>query len=392
MRERGRRLERAVDVERAQVGEVRTGSSRRARAGSRSGLMVHLRVAGRRGEANRADCDRRAARRRSPWPAVLVGALVLAATACGDSDERPEPSGTTDAAAAPEHGSPRGPDAVGASCAPGEHRLRFGRRADCAHARHRRRSNTAAKRFSSRSTGGRRPRKAACTRSVGRGTFQALVLLAPAADGPTWSALLGSDTDLEHVDRALARAFARCRDRPAVDRRRRLFGRSDVRAPARARERWPLPRGRRALAGRAARRGRAREAAGVHRARHAGRRAAGRERERRRRSASSAWSGYPVTYRRFVGGHEVRPAIAREAVRWFLRGDASRSRVEEPCSPGSATTGATCRGGGRATRTRSSSARSCSSRRRSSASCRGISRGSSAGRPSSRSQPPRRPT
>jgi predicted esterase len=28
--------------------------------------------------------------------------------------------------------------------------------------------------------------------------------------------------------------------------------------------------------------------------------------------------GYPVTYRKFAGGHEVPPAISRAAVRWFL--------------------------------------------------------------------------
>jgi len=33
--------------------------------------------------------------------------------------------------------------------------------------------------------------------------------------------------------------------------------------------------------------------------------------------------GYRVTYRRFDGGHEARPAISRAAVRWFLRRRAS---------------------------------------------------------------------
>ena len=37
-----------------------------------------------------------------------------------------------------------------------------------------------------------------------------LVMVAPAARGPTWSALYGRDTDLQTVDRALAEAFRRC--------------------------------------------------------------------------------------------------------------------------------------------------------------------------------------
>jgi predicted esterase len=31
-------------------------------------------------------------------------------------------------------------------------------------------------------------------------------------------------------------------------------------------------------------------------------------------------AGYPVTYRRFQGDHEVPPAMSKAAVRWFLRG------------------------------------------------------------------------
>ena len=29
--------------------------------------------------------------------------------------------------------------------------------------------------------------------------------------------------------------------------------------------------------------------------------------------------GYRVTYRKFRGGHQVVPAISRQAVRWFVR-------------------------------------------------------------------------
>jgi predicted esterase len=31
-------------------------------------------------------------------------------------------------------------------------------------------------------------------------------------------------------------------------------------------------------------------------------------------------AGYPVTYRRFRGGHEASPATSKAAVRWFLAG------------------------------------------------------------------------
>ena len=31
-------------------------------------------------------------------------------------------------------------------------------------------------------------------------------------------------------------------------------------------------------------------------------------------------AGYPVTYRRFRGGHEASPATSKAAVRWFLEG------------------------------------------------------------------------
>ena len=31
-------------------------------------------------------------------------------------------------------------------------------------------------------------------------------------------------------------------------------------------------------------------------------------------------AGYPVTYRRFRGGHEASPATSAAAVRWFLAG------------------------------------------------------------------------
>ena len=31
-------------------------------------------------------------------------------------------------------------------------------------------------------------------------------------------------------------------------------------------------------------------------------------------------AGYPVTYRRFRGGHEASPATSQAAVRWFLDG------------------------------------------------------------------------
>ena len=103
----------------------------------------------------------------------------------------------------------------------------------------------------------------------------------------------------------------------------------------------------------------------------------------------------------------VRRAAARRDPRAAPRAQASsrrrrgagRERVSrgadpEPrrCSPGTPPSGATCRGGARATRTRSSSPRSCSSRRRSRGSSRATRRGSSAGRPPPRSPRRRAPT
>jgi phospholipase/carboxylesterase len=101
---------------------------------------------------------------------------------------------------------------------------------------------------------------------------------------PGWNPFLGSD--LNSVDRALKRAFARCR----IDRRRiAVGGHSDGAGNALT---FGLSNGDLfdaviAIA-----------PAGV---------------VRRLRS-----SGYRVTYRRFAGGHEVPLGVSQAAIRWFL--------------------------------------------------------------------------
>lgn len=147
-----------------------------------------------------------------------------------------------------------------------------------------------------------------------------LVLIAPASKGQTWSILRSQqDLDLESVNLALAEAYERC----TIDRRRiAVGGFSDGATYALSLgvsngDLFPAviafsPGGIVAGEQRGVPRffvshgtldsvlpiGRAGDAV-VRQLRHA---------------------GYPVTYRRFRGDHEVSPAISKEAVRWFLAG------------------------------------------------------------------------
>ena len=147
-----------------------------------------------------------------------------------------------------------------------------------------------------------------------------LVLIAPASKGQTWSILRSEqDLDLESVNLALAEAYERCR----IDRRRLAVGGfSDGATYALTLgvsngDLFPAviafsPGG--IIAG---------EQRGVPRffVSHGtlddvlpiGR--AGDAVVRKLRQA-----GYPVTYRRFRGGHEASPATSAAAVRWFLAG------------------------------------------------------------------------
>lgn len=147
-----------------------------------------------------------------------------------------------------------------------------------------------------------------------------LVLVAPASKGTTWSILRSQeDADLESVNLALGEAYQRCR----IDRRRiGVGGFSDGATYALTLgvangDLFPaimaLSPGGIAVA----------QQVGVPRVfvSHGtlddvlpiGR--SGDAVVRRLRAA-----GYPVTYRRFRGGHEASPATSRAALRWFLAG------------------------------------------------------------------------
>jgi predicted esterase len=146
-----------------------------------------------------------------------------------------------------------------------------------------------------------------------------VVMLAPAAEGTTWSFLRGSDEDLPFIDRALKRTFARCRIDP---RRVGVGGFSDgaTYALTLGVTNGDLFRGIVALS-----------PGGV-----LGENAVGKPRVFIAHGTSDnvlpiaqtsdrivealRSSGYRVTYRKFRGGHKVVPEISRQAVRWFLRG------------------------------------------------------------------------
>ncbi len=158
-----------------------------------------------------------------------------------------------------------------------------------------------------------------------------LVLIAPASKGQTWSILRSEqDLDLESVNLALAEAYERC----TIDRRRiAVGGFSDGATYALTLgvsngDLFPAVI---ALSPGRDRRGRAaRRPALLRLARHprpvlpiarAGDAVVKKLRER----------DYPVTYRRFRGGHEASPETSAAAVRWFLDGSplaAARALVE----------------------------------------------------------------
>ena len=145
-----------------------------------------------------------------------------------------------------------------------------------------------------------------------------LVLLAPGALGSTWSALHGTDRDLETVNRALAETWGRCR----IDRRRvAVGGFSDGATHALSiglqnggifRSVMALsPGGLRAVA----HRGKPR----VFIAHGTGDEVLPYSRSRKSIVPGLRGSGYSVTFRSFAGGHEVPMSISRAAVRWYLR-------------------------------------------------------------------------
>jgi predicted esterase len=157
-----------------------------------------------------------------------------------------------------------------------------------------------------------------------RGGWQepGLVLIAPASKGRTWS-ILGSpqDLDLESVNFALAEAYERCR----IDRRRLAVGGFSDGAT------YALTLG--VSNGDLFPAVMALSPGGVVAGEHVGIprifvshgtldsvlpiEVAGDAVVQRLRTA-----GYPVTYRRFRGGHEVSDATSAAAIRWFLAGQA----------------------------------------------------------------------
>ena len=146
-----------------------------------------------------------------------------------------------------------------------------------------------------------------------------LVLIAPASKQFTWSALRGPDVDLTTINAALARAYARC----AIDRKRiAVGGFSDGGSYALSlglasgdlfRSVIAFSPG--AIFG-GAQTGRPRFFVS-----HGTRDPIlpiGRTSNSIVRQLRTA--GYPVTYRKFTGGHEVPRGIGKAAQRWFLAG------------------------------------------------------------------------
>lgn len=246
----------------------------------------------------------------------FVAALLLVAAVfvgCSGSDGQAQTSGGDTA----HDGHVTAPTSQGGStCAPGEYALRLGN------------GRTARLRV----TPGPRTRPrglivvfhgAGGSASEGLFVFRGawnvpgLALVAPAALGNTWSALhQKKDRDLETVNRSLAEAWRRCR----IDRRRvAVGGFSDgaTYALAMGLQNGDVFRSVLALSPGGLldveRRGKPRvfiangtrdDVLPVDRSDAA---------VRTLRS-----SGYPVTYERFGGGHQVTPAISGTAVRWYL--------------------------------------------------------------------------
>ncbi|CAN5262225.1 serine esterase [soil metagenome] len=144
-----------------------------------------------------------------------------------------------------------------------------------------------------------------------------LVLLAPGALGSTWSAIHGEDRDLETVNQALAETWRRCR----IDRRRvAVGGFSDgaTHALSIGLQNGGIFRSVMALSPggllAVAHRGKPR----VFISHGTGDDVLPYSRSRKSIVPGLRGSGYSVTFRSFVGGHEVPTSISRAAVRWYL--------------------------------------------------------------------------
>jgi predicted esterase len=237
---------------------------------------------------------------------VLIAALAALA-GCSGQDENVGTTGRVDAPPLARNG---------AGCEPGEHTLRLGN------------GRPAHMRVTPGGSGGRRAlllvlHGAGGTSKDGLWAFRGawdlpgVVLVAPSAQGGTWSLLLGTDTDLPFVNRALGRALSRCR----IDERKiGVGGFSDgaTYALSLGLSNGALFRAVMALSpgGMAVKRAVGRPRVFI---------AHGKGDDVLPLTTSDVLvrelrgNGYSVTYRRFRGGHEVPLSVSRAAARWFLR-------------------------------------------------------------------------
>jgi phospholipase/carboxylesterase len=240
-------------------------------------------------------------------------AAVLVVGACGGSADEP--------AADPQSRQGRitaRPGSGGGRCEPGEHSLRVG----------------AGREALMRVTAGGSDRGKALLLTLhgansggaGGGLYAfrdawdvpGLVMISPASKDITWSFLRGRDEDLPVVNRALVRAFARCRIDPRLVA---VGGFSDGATYALT---LGLANGDLFRAVIALSPGGALAEKRVGRPRFF---IAHGTRDRVLPIAATSDVtvdglrdlGYDITYRRFRGQHEVRPEIVRAAMRWFLR-------------------------------------------------------------------------
>ena len=208
-------------------------AARRPRVGAdvardrRPGVWLRLRACAsvlRLGRLRRRLLGRGRRRRRRRWRRRLVSALraVLLALAVGSAGALPGCGGRGSRSRrrpTRRHAVRPRPAHVPARERPGG-----------ADARHAGRTACRGRSSSSSTAPGGRPR-AGWRRSTAAGSTPGLVLIAPASKGQTWSMLRSEqDLDLESVNFALGEAYERCKHRPAADRPGRVLGRRDLRA------------------------------------------------------------------------------------------------------------------------------------------------------------------
>jgi phospholipase/carboxylesterase len=234
------------------------------------------------------------------------------ATADGDGSER-RPAASAQSDTGRLTARPRG---GGGNCAPGEHRLTLGsgRIALMRVTAGGRRGKALVLALHGAGSGGARGGLYALR---GGWSFPGVVMVAPSAGGSTWSFFQGRDEDLPFVNRALARAFARCRVDP---QRIAVGGFSDGATYALT---LGLRNGDlfRAVVALSPGGVLAENAIGKPRvfiAHGTLDNVLPIERTSDVIVRELRTHGYRVTYRRFRGGHEARPEISRVAFRWFL--------------------------------------------------------------------------